>query len=176
MRAYGGVIIENHAWKVGELAELTGLSIRTLRYYDQIGLLTPSGHTEAGHRLYNEKDIARLQQIQALKELGLTLGKVKLILLNEQIDPLEVVLMQMERIKANLDKQQRLLKELENVSKLMQSGSSLTIEDFTRLLQLMRENHNQYFANRQKEIEHRLHRLGNFIISSSENKNEEDDT
>lgn len=164
--------IENHAWKVGELAELTGLSIRTLRYYDQIGLLAPSRHTDAGHRLYEEKDIARLQQIQALKELGMNLKHIQTTLDNEQVDPLKIVLLQIERIKTNLNKQQNLLKELENAASLMQSGSSLTIENFTQLLQLMRENNQQFFTNRQKEMEHRFDRLGNVMISRSESKME----
>lgn len=60
-------------WKVGELAKLTGLTIRTLRFYDQIGLFSPSAHSDSGHRLYNEADLSRLQQILSLKELGLSL-------------------------------------------------------------------------------------------------------
>ena len=65
-----------HEWKTGELAKLTGLTIRTLRYYDQIGLFSPSGRTEAGYRLYTESDLARLQQILSLKELGLSLEQI----------------------------------------------------------------------------------------------------
>ena len=49
--------------KIGELAKQTGLSIRTLHHYDEIGLLVPSHRTEADHRLYSNEDIIRLQQI-----------------------------------------------------------------------------------------------------------------
>jgi DNA-binding transcriptional MerR regulator len=49
------------ALKVGELAQRTGLTVRTLHHYDAIGLLRPSLHTEAGYRLYTAGDIARLQ-------------------------------------------------------------------------------------------------------------------
>ena len=58
-------------WKVGELAERTGLSVRTLHYYDEIGLLSPSRRTAAGHRLYTAGDVVRLQQIRSLKQPGL---------------------------------------------------------------------------------------------------------
>jgi hypothetical protein len=51
------------AIKVGDLAKQTGVSVRTLHYYDEIGLLSPSHRTEAGYRLYDEQDIIRLQQI-----------------------------------------------------------------------------------------------------------------
>ncbi|MFP3361090.1 MerR family DNA-binding transcriptional regulator, partial [Planococcus sp. SIMBA_143] len=50
-------------WKVGEVAELAGLTIRTLRYYDQICLFSPSQYTESGHRLYTKEDLVRLQPI-----------------------------------------------------------------------------------------------------------------
>ena len=52
------------AWKVGELARRTGLSVRTLRYYDEIGLLAPSRRSEGGHRLYTAEDVVRLQRIK----------------------------------------------------------------------------------------------------------------
>ena len=51
------------ALKVGELAKRTGLTVRTLHHYDEIGLLKPSLHTESGHRLYTARDVARLQQV-----------------------------------------------------------------------------------------------------------------
>ena len=58
------------ALKVGELARRTGLTVRTLHHYDAIGLLRPSLHTEAGYRLYTAGDIARLQQVISLRQLG----------------------------------------------------------------------------------------------------------
>lgn len=58
---------------IGELAERTGLSLRTLRHYDEIGLLTPSGRTEGGFRLYTDEDEARLLLIRRMKPLGYSL-------------------------------------------------------------------------------------------------------
>ncbi|WP_263404975.1 MerR family DNA-binding transcriptional regulator [Pseudomonas aeruginosa] len=52
--------------KVGELAKQTGLTVRALHHYDDIGLLQPSARSDAGYRLYTPKDITRLHQIQAL--------------------------------------------------------------------------------------------------------------
>lgn len=65
------------AWKVGELAKRTGLSMRTLHYYDEIGLLSPSRRTEADHRLYAAHDIVRLQQIKSLRHLGFGLEEIR---------------------------------------------------------------------------------------------------
>lgn len=62
--------------RVGELASAIGLTVRTLHYYEQIGLLVPSGRTAAGHRLYGDGDVARLYRICLLRRLGLPLGQI----------------------------------------------------------------------------------------------------
>src|SRR6266540_480829 len=59
--------------RIGELAAATGLTVRTLHYYEEIGLLIPSGRTNAGHRLYDDTDVARLYRICLLRRLGLPL-------------------------------------------------------------------------------------------------------
>lgn len=62
--------------KVGELARASGLSIRTVRYYDQIGLLSPSRRSPAGHRLYGDTDVRRLYRICLLRRAGLPLAEI----------------------------------------------------------------------------------------------------
>lgn len=64
-------------YRIGELAKQTNLSIRALRYYDEIGLLKPAQVAESGYRYYSEAEIKRLQHISALKELGFTLASIK---------------------------------------------------------------------------------------------------
>ena len=62
--------------RIGELAAASGLSVRALRHYDEIGLLAPSRRTPAGHRLYDHRDVERLARIVALRGLGLSLDEV----------------------------------------------------------------------------------------------------
>lgn len=62
--------------RVGDVAEMIGVSIRTLHHYDRIGLLKPSGYSDGGHRLYAEDDLLRLQQILTLRYLGFTLRQI----------------------------------------------------------------------------------------------------
>ncbi len=62
--------------KVGELAKRSGLTVRTLHHFDQIGLLSPQARSEAGYRLYGRVDVARLHGIQALRQLGLSLKDI----------------------------------------------------------------------------------------------------
>jgi DNA-binding transcriptional MerR regulator len=64
------------AWKVGELARATGLTVRTLHHYDAIGVLSPSHRTAAGHRIYTDADVGRLYRISLLRRLGLPLGQI----------------------------------------------------------------------------------------------------
>ncbi len=61
---------------IGAVAEATGLSLRTLRHYDTVGLVTPSGRTEGGFRLYTEPDVQRLLLVRRMKPLGYTLEEM----------------------------------------------------------------------------------------------------
>lgn len=76
---------------VSELAELAGVTVRTLHHYDQIGLLTPSGRSEAGYRLYDRDDLRRLQQILFWRALGFTLAEIQPILDDPDYDRVEVL-------------------------------------------------------------------------------------
>jgi MerR family transcriptional regulator, thiopeptide resistance regulator len=64
------------AFTVGELARLTGVTVRALHHYDEIGLVVPSHRTGAGYRLYDDRDVIRLQQVLLFRELGLPLDEI----------------------------------------------------------------------------------------------------
>ncbi len=74
----------SRTWKVGELARATGLTVRALHYYDQIGLLTPSRRSLAGHRLYGGVDVARLYRIGLMRRLGFPLDQIASVLDNPE--------------------------------------------------------------------------------------------
>src|SRR3989449_11352984 len=93
------------ALKVGELARRTGLTVRTLHHYDEIGLLKPSLHTEAGHRLYTAGDIARLQQVLSLRQLGFSLEEVLDCLDRPGFSPLEVSRLHVARLREQIEVQ-----------------------------------------------------------------------
>ena len=61
---------------IGELAEKTGLSLRTIRHYDEVGLLKPTGRTDGGFRLYTQGDLSRLMLIRRMKPLGFSLEQM----------------------------------------------------------------------------------------------------
>lgn len=67
---------EPPTWHIGAVAKRTELSIRTIRHYDEVGLVTPSGRSEGGFRLYTEPDVARLLLIRRMKPLGFSLEEM----------------------------------------------------------------------------------------------------
>jgi DNA-binding transcriptional MerR regulator len=66
--------------QIGEVAERTGLSVRTIRFYEESGLMAPSARSQGGFRLYTDSDVARLQQIRRLKPLEFTLEEMREVL------------------------------------------------------------------------------------------------
>src|SRR5947208_9929352 len=91
------------ALKVGELARRTGLTVRTLHHYDAIGLLRPSLHTGSGHRLYTAGDVARLQQVLSLRQLGFSLEEVRGCLDRPGFSPLEVIELPLARLREQIE-------------------------------------------------------------------------
>lgn len=96
------------AWKVGELPRRTGLTVRALHHYDAIGLLTPSGRSPSGHRLYELADVERLQQIQSLRLMGFPLDEVKRLLDGAALSPRRVIDLHLARLQEQIAAQSRL--------------------------------------------------------------------
>ena len=98
------------AWSIAEVARMSGVSSRTLRHYDDIGLLPPSHTGSNGYRYYEQAELLRLQQILLLRELGLGLADIAQIL-GRQLDP----------VQALREHQQRLLHERDRLTLLAQT-------------------------------------------------------
>ena len=81
---------------VHAVSKLTGVSIRALQYYDEIGLLPPTRYTEAGYRLYDDAALERLQQILLFRELEFPLKEIKRILENPAFDRSKALEQQIE--------------------------------------------------------------------------------
>lgn len=91
-------------YSINSLSNLSGVSARTLRYYDEIGLLKPSRVNEAGYRFYAENEVELLQQILFYRERGLPLDKISSILYNENFDKLEAMNEHLMALKKQQDK------------------------------------------------------------------------
>lgn len=105
----------NHIKTVKQVSELTGISVRTLQYYDEIGLLAPTKLTDSGYRLYDDAALGTLQQILFFKELDFSLKEIKAIIENPAFDKTEAYKQQkqlLETKRKRLDKMIRLLGKL----------------------------------------------------------------
>jgi DNA-binding transcriptional MerR regulator len=85
-------------YKAKEFAERAGVTVRALHHYDRLGLLTPGGRTDAGYRLYSDRDLVRLEQILALKFIGFPLKEIRRLLKREAKDLAAVLRRQREMI------------------------------------------------------------------------------
>ncbi|GGB42704.1 MerR family transcriptional regulator [Virgibacillus dakarensis] len=103
--------------KVKEVADLVGISVRTLHHYDEIGLLTPKNTTESGYRLYSSDNLETLQQILFFRELGFPLKQIKEIINSPSFDRTEALQMHRNML---LEKRNRLDKMIATIDKTIQ--------------------------------------------------------
>ena len=111
---------------VKEVSDLTGVSIRTLHYYDQLGLLPATGHTDSGYRLYDDAALERLQQILLFRELEFPLKDIQRILTNSAFDRRKALAQQIELLTL---KKQHLESLISLAQKTLTTGG--TYMDFT---------------------------------------------
>ena len=121
--------------KVGELASRTGLSVRTLHHYDEIGLLTPSTRTPSGHRLYGRDEVRRLQQIASLRQLGLSLEEIGSCLGRPSFSLERVLELQIDRLEEDIRHKERLRSLLRGLRRRVQRGEVVTVDDLTRTIE-----------------------------------------
>jgi DNA-binding transcriptional MerR regulator len=125
------------ALQVGELARRTGLTVRTLHHYDAIGLLKPSLYTEAGYRLYAAGDIARLQQVLSLRQLGFSLDEVRDCLDRPGFSPLAVIGLHIARLRGQIESQRQLCERLEALEGHMRAAGEVSADEFLRTIEEM---------------------------------------
>jgi DNA-binding transcriptional MerR regulator len=127
----------SEALKVGELAVRTGLTVRTLHHYDEIGLLKPSLRTEAGYRLYTAGDVARLQQVLSLRQLGFSLEEVRDCLDRPGFSPLEVIGLHVARLREQIERQRKLCERLESLAAHLRTAGEVSADEFLRTIEEM---------------------------------------
>ncbi len=157
-----------HTWKVGELADQTGLTVRTLHYYEELGLLSPSHRTASEHRLYTEQDLARLQQIVSLKSLGMSLGQIKQTLDQPTFSPAMVIDLQTRKAEEQLREQQELVEKLKGLKRLLDYRKPVSAQDFLQIIAMTSKMDTYFTPEQQEEIKQRGKELGEEKIIEAE--------
>ena len=128
----------DRSWRVGELAEATGLTVRTLHHYHEIGLLTPSGRNGAGHRLYTSVDVRRLHQIRALRGFGLSLASIGQVLAGMSAGGArELLARQLAQVEERIAVAKRLRRNLIDVLTALDHRVEPSASDIVSLIEVM---------------------------------------
>ncbi len=128
---------QERLYQVSEFAEATGVTVRTLHHYDRIGLLKPTGRSGGGYRLYGSGDLARLQQIVALKFLGFPLKQIKELLERRPVAVHVALKMQRWVIGERVNELQRALRAIEAAEHQMESDGGVSAESLKTIIEVM---------------------------------------
>ncbi len=139
--------------KIGELTRQTGLTIRSLRYYEEVGLLVPSDRMESGHRLYGPEEIEQLHRILSLKQLGLSLDEIRTSLDDPDFSPGELIRKQLRQLEKEVKLKEQLHDQLEMLGEYIQRSERISVDELIKTIQIMK-THEKYFTPGQREFIH----------------------
>jgi DNA-binding transcriptional MerR regulator len=116
-------------YTVGQVAAFANVSVRTLHHYDALGLLRPSGRSEAGYRLYTDADLERLQQVLVYRELGLPLDDIARLMNDPGFDRLAALVTQREQVFSKLRRDETLLAVIDKTILAVKGGLQMSTEE-----------------------------------------------
>jgi MerR family transcriptional regulator, thiopeptide resistance regulator len=163
-------------WRIGELARETGLTVRTLHHYDQLGLLSPLSRTEGGHRCYTSGDVRRLHRIVALRSLGISLEEIGTLLdgapdptglLRRQLDVVE------ERIRKATELRARLLDMLNNLGRNAEPSAQQLLQLIEETVAMNEPMTPEQFAELTEELRRQARELGEEDFAALSQKRED---
>lgn len=133
---------------ISKLAKSANVSVRTLQYYDKIGLLKPSSFNETKGRVYNENDIALLHQIITLKSFGLTLDDIKHKInpVDNSEDVLDILNQQAYIINEQISKSKKILESIAMIKKDIIASKTVDWSKYSNMMQLINDNNEYYWV------------------------------
>ncbi len=139
--------MDRQHYTTSQFARKASVTARTLRFYDKVGLFSPSEYTEAGHRLYSDEDLWSLQQILALKFLGLSLEEIKVCLQTDPKRLQETLTIQKAMMHEKRRQLDVVIQALENAEALLQSDQR-DWEAFIIVIQVMQMEQSKEWVNK----------------------------
>jgi MerR family transcriptional regulator, thiopeptide resistance regulator len=161
-------------FKAGEFARLSGVIVRALHHYDRLGLLKPSRYSRTGYRLYREADVARLEQIVALKFIGFSLKQIKDILKNGGGDLALTLRLQREAIEEKRKRLQQAVKAIQRAEYVLAVKGQPGWEVFTKIIEVINMQDNMdwtkkyYSEEAQREIDQRANTIAPEVIEKAQ--------
>ena len=154
-------------YKVGDLAQLAGVSVRTLHHYEAIGLLVPSSRTASAHRLYARSDVERLMRILALTGLGFSLEQVRTALDDETLTPSRLLDTHLTRSRELLEEQAVLCARLEHLRDALKAGRD-EIETLFETMEVLTMIEKYYTKDQLAQLDERRQALGDAAVKAVE--------
>ena len=154
--------------KVGELAKRSGLTVRTLHHYDEVGLLSPSARTASGHRLYGPAEIRRLQQIASLRQLGLPLEEIRDCLARPEYSLERVLDMHAARIREKIGRQEELHARVERLRDRVRAADTVDVDEVLDTIQMTVRYEKYYSADQLAWLEKRREEVGQDRMHSAQ--------
>ncbi len=146
--------------KFGELARRTGVSVRTLHYYEEIGLLAPPNRSELGYRLYATEDILRLQKVKSLRQLGFSLEEVRDCLSQPEFSLLRVIDLHIRRLRDQIALQNEFCNRLEKVAESLHSAAEVSVEKFIQIIEVISMVETYYTPEQMEQLKQRANTVG----------------
>ncbi len=146
--------------QIGEVARASGLTVRTLHHYDEIGLLVPSARSEAGYRLYSDADVRRLYRILALRAMGFPLEEIAATLVREGEDPRPAVRRHLERIDEQLRLAAHLRERLARILDVLDRSDEPSGDQFIEAIEVMTRMERYYTPEQLETLGRRADALG----------------
>ena len=146
--------------QVGQLARHSGLTVRTLHHYDEIGLLSPSRRSHTAYRLYGPDDVARLTQILMLRRLNLTLAEIREILAQPESSLQETLGQQISHLREKIEFQTQLVERLEAIHRRLAQAERVSVDQLTRLMEMMTMFDKYYTSEQLEYLKKRGEELG----------------
>ncbi|GAA0720353.1 MerR family transcriptional regulator [Dokdonella soli] len=145
---------------VSQIARRTGLTVRTLHHYEAKGLLRPAARSDAGYRLYGERELLRLQHIASLRALGFSLPEIRACLDADTPSLAEALARQVDRLRAAVVRQQDLLIRLERVAQQAATGETIDAETLLNSIEASTIMEKYFSPEQMQSIKQRGEALG----------------
>ncbi|MGI5487937.1 MerR family transcriptional regulator [Microtetraspora malaysiensis] len=142
-----------HRWSIGELAQASGVTVRTLHHYDEIGVLRAGERTASGHRRYTAADLRRLYRVRALRALGMPLDEIKEVLASSPDDPAAMRALLVAQLRQLTDQAKRIGQLIEQVDGLLRQLDAASMPDPEELMTTLEmiSMLDAYFTQEQRE-------------------------
>lgn len=154
-------------YSIGKLAELSNVTVRTLRYYDEIGLLPPADRTAHGHRFYSEEDVSKLHYILTLRNLGLPLETIQGAMDDKHLNSKDLLEMRLKVIQEEQEKLKRMEDSINSLLALVEIGGTTDWKSIFKTFytapnneEVLKKIWNQHFSKEEQVLLKQFPNLG----------------